>query len=38
MIAVAVIMTIPDAHLLFPVGRADARIHVEQNSPRGTPS
>jgi len=34
MIAGASVMTVPDAHLLLPMGRADARIHVEHDATR----
>jgi hypothetical protein len=30
-------MAVPDAHLLFAVSRADARIHVEHDASRRTP-
>ena len=32
MIAGALVMAIPDAHLLLAMGRADARIHVEHDA------
>src|SRR4030081_81185 len=37
MIAGAFVMAVPDAHLLFAVSRADARIHVEHDASRRTP-
>ena len=36
MIAGAFVMAVPDAHLLFAMGRADARIHVEHDASRRT--
>jgi hypothetical protein len=36
MITGAVIVTVPDAHLLLAMGRTDARIHVEQDTSRRT--
>ena len=38
MIAGAFVMAIPDAHLLFAVRRADARVHVEHDAARRTAS
>jgi hypothetical protein len=32
MITGAFVMAVPDAHLLFAVGRADARIHVQDDA------
>jgi hypothetical protein len=32
MITGAFVMSVPDAHLLFAVGRADARIYVQDNA------
>ncbi len=37
MIAGALVVPVPDAVLLFAMGRTDARIHVEQNASRRTP-
>jgi hypothetical protein len=37
MVAGAFVMAVPDAHLLFAVRRADARIHVEHDTSRRTP-
>ena len=34
MVAGALIVAVPDAHLLFTMGRADARIHVEHDAAR----
>ena len=36
MIAGAFVMAVPDAHLLFAMGGADARIHVEHDASRRT--
>jgi len=36
MIAGAFVMPVPDAHLLFAMGRTDARIHVEHDASRRT--
>ncbi len=36
MITGAFVVPVPDAHFLFAVGRADARIHVEQDTSRRT--
>src|SRR2546430_4866965 len=38
MIAGAGVMAVPDAVLLFAMGRADARIHVEHDAARRTTS
>jgi hypothetical protein len=38
MVTGAAIMAVPDAHLLFAMGRTDARIHVEHDAARRTPS
>jgi len=38
MITGAFVVAIPDAHLLFAMGRADARIHVEHYASRRTAS
>src|SRR5215469_3523859 len=38
MIAGAFIVPVPNAHLLFAMGRADARIYVKHDAPRRTAS